>query len=134
MSLEEALADINDIATLILFCDNVDDPANEVEAVEALDAVAEAYFVDGKPHSKLAFALVGADDADAALQVRQFLGPSHRKDRNGPANARVTIVDIPNGTKVLYNDGKLGVPSKAELQAFVQSFSDGKAATVPIKS
>jgi hypothetical protein len=131
--LPRALGSINEVATLIMFAENCTDAAAEVAAVEALDAVAGAHFVDGKPSARLRFTLATSESSEEAASVRRFLGPTHMRDKDGDAAIRVTIVDIPKGKKYLWNDGKLAVPTEADLTAFVAAFLAGTAPSKGLK-
>jgi hypothetical protein len=110
------------------------DAAAEAAAAAALAAVAQDYFAaaGGKPADALRFAHAAADD-DATERVRAFIGGAHRKDKDAPAAARVTLLDIPNGKKYAFNGGALGVPTADELRAFAKAFLDGTAVGGPLK-
>lgn len=130
-----ALADaLNDLPHLVLFSDAMTDAAAEAAAAAALAAVAQDYFAaaGGKPADALRFAHATADD-DATERVRAFIGGAHRKDKDAPAAARVTLLDIPNGKKYAFNGGALGVPTADELRAFAKAFLDGTAVGGPLK-
>lgn len=132
--LGEAVSYINDSPTLVMFTDTVTDAVAEVAAVEALDAVASKYFVGGKVDPRIRFALANTEDMDAVTSVRQFLGPSHQKDKDGEQAVRVTLINVPARTKYLFAEGALKVPTVDELTAFVESYLNGSAHSVPIKS
>lgn len=103
--------------------------------MEAFDAVSREYFAaaGGKPDPRIRFA-VALDGDEAVDQVRNFLGPAHRGDKDGETNARFTILDVPNGRKAMWNEGKVGVPSAAQMREFIAAFLDGKAATTGVKA
>lgn len=132
-ALSDALADyVNDMPVLVLFTDAMTDAAAEAAALAALDAVAAAHFVGGKPSPAVRFVLAAAGD-DATDRVRAFLGASHTRDKDGAAAARVTFLNIPAGRKALFKAGALGVPTADELADFVRACLDGSAETMPLK-
>lgn len=124
---------LNDEPTLVLFTDTVTDGDAEKEAVAALDAAAAAAWAaaGGKPGA-VRFALATAND-DATDRVRGFVGGAHTRDREGPRNARVTLIDVPSRKKTLFKGGALGVPTAEELTAFLRGCADGSIAPEPIK-
>jgi nucleoredoxin len=133
-TLDDAMNFINDTAVCVVFAENAEDDAIVVAASEALEKVANEYFKDGKPDAKIRFALSTSANEDAALSIRNFLGGVHRTDRAGADAIRVTIIDVPNRTKALFKDGKLGPVDAGELAAFVKSYLEGSAKTVGIKA
>jgi hypothetical protein len=132
---EEALSSyINDVACVTLFTDKCTDAVAEVAAVEALDAVAAEYFKDGKPDPRIRFVLANSAGEDATESLRNALGASHMRDRDGPSNVRVTIVDAPNRVKALFDGGALRVPTKEALSAFVAAYLAGAAPTMGFRA
>ncbi len=102
--------------------------------VSAFDAVAKEFYdaAGGKPDPRIRFAIALSED-DAAEGVRRFLGPAHSRDKDGADAARLTIINIPARQKAMWNGGKVGLPSADDIRAFVNSFLEGKAATVGAK-
>lgn len=132
-SLEGAMSYINDTAVCIVFAENATNPEAEVAASEALAKVAAEYFKDGVPSDKLRFAFSSSEDEGPALTIRRFVGGAHAKDKTGPDAIRVTILDVPNRSKALFKDGKLGPVDAAELSAFCKAYVEGSAKVEGIK-
>jgi hypothetical protein len=130
-SLSEAVEDINDIPTAILFTDMVTDAAAEVSITTAFQSVAAEYFKDGKQSDAIRFA-VAADGDDAVEQVRGFLKAEHTKDKNGPTAARVTIINVQDKKKYLLS-AEPKIVTADEIRAFVKSFVDGTATGAPLR-
>ena len=118
---------------LVLFTDAMTDAGAEARAVAALAAVADDHFAGGKPSDRIRFVHADAGD-DATERVRDFIGGAHRKDKDAPDAARVTLLDIPAGKKLRFRAGALAVPDADELRAFVRDFLAGNnPAAEPLK-
>lgn len=133
-TLEGCVDSINDTPTLVLFTDFCTDDAAIVAAAEAFTAVAEEHFAAGDVAAgRIKFAI--AAEGDGAIEpVRDFLGPAHQRDKNGPTAIRVTLVDVSGQKKYLYNAGAPGVPDQPSLSAFVKAFLAGVGPGVSIKA
>jgi hypothetical protein len=83
-------------------------------------------------HPRLRFAIARESD-EAVGPVRKFLGPAHLKDKDGPAALRLTIIDVTEGRKFVWNGGAPGPLSADAAQAFVDAFLAGSLASVPAR-
>lgn len=140
-ALDDAAGDyINDLPTAVLFTDHVTDATNEAAAVAAFTEVAREHFSasGGKPSEAVRFAI--AKEGDEAIEaVRRFLGPSHMKDKDGAAAARVTILNVGEGERycVPIAPGSatplFGVPTADVIRDAVAAFLAGTVESEPIK-
>lgn len=109
----------------------------ETKAIAAFTAAAEAVFAanGGKVSPRLRFAVAREDD-EAVAPVRKFLGPGHLRDADGANALRITIIDVTNGLKYQWNDGKppAAEVSAADVQAFVDAFLAGSLAGGPVRA
>ena len=122
-ALEEAVDQINELPTLVLFTDALTDAAAEVAVTEAFRAVAAEHFdsASGKPRGALRFAVCAEGDG-AADGVRKFLGV---KDKDGPAACRLELIDIKGQRRATLDKAAATVPTVEAIRAFAADFVSG---------
>lgn len=111
---------------MVLFTDKLTDAAADAAVSAAFREVGAAVHARGGGPR---FAL--ATDADAACErVRGFIGLG--RDADGDAAVRLIVLNIPRKMKHVW-PGTGAVPSKADIEAFVELFVAGSAPSVGIR-
>lgn len=130
-TIDAAVASINETPTVVVFTDKMTDAAAEAALVAAARAAASLprFFPDGAPHPRLRFAHAG-EAHDATEQVRHFAG--FGKDRDGPAAARVVLIDVEAQGKAELPPAPGGeLPTADALAAFADAALAGAVQLVP---